>query len=255
MFGPNDSSYPKPSIVVIDELPTFSFTQDATDSEDDCGHKTADIDLMNSNCSLEETLGFVTNVPELLEFSAMYGGYPAVITSAEENAFIESVSSRAWIGGRVRFHGISNPTVEWITGEECTFTYWAFGAYNANDFPQWEGFPLTTAGVLGWNWRDPETYTEKSVICECEIEGNSTSALTFDQENIKLNCFSDSDIDGDGFYDYQELSSLDLGDFDKTTGEYKSATWGEYADKAIGVCAAKRRASLPATGWKVSGLH
>lgn len=163
----------------------------------------------------------------------MYDGYPAVITSAEENAFIESISNRAWIGGRVRFHGISNPTVEWITGEECTFTYWAFGAYNANDFPQWEGFPLTTAGVWGWNWRDPETYTEKSVICECEIEGNSTSALTFDQENIKLNCFSDSDIDGDGFYDYQELSSLDLGDFDKTTGEYKSATWGEYADKAI----------------------
>lgn len=158
----------------------------------------------------------------------MYGGYPAVITSAEENSFIESVSNAGWIGGKVRFHGINTPTVEWITGEECTYTYWAFGSYNANDFPKWEGFPLTTAGVWGWNWRDPETYTETRVICECDTTGYSVSALTFGEETIELNNQSDSDIDGDGLLDYQELSSLDLGAFDSTTGVYTPATLSLY---------------------------
>ena len=161
-----------------------------------------------------------------------FGGYPAVITSAEENAFIESVSNAGWIGGKVRFHGINTPTVEWITGEGSTYTYWAFGSYNANDFPKWEGFPLTTAGVWGWSWRDPETYTEKSVICECEITGKSVSALTFGEEDIELNCYSDSDIDGDGVLDFQELSGLDLGVFDESTGNYIAASLEEYADIA-----------------------
>lgn len=162
----------------------------------------------------------------------MFGGYPVVITSAEENAFVETISNSAWIGGRVRFHGISNPTVEWITEEDCTFTYWAFGSYNANDFPQWEGFPLTTAGVWGWNWRDPQTYTETRVICECEGTGNSISALTFGEDSIELNNKSDSDIDGDGILDYQELSDLDLGVFDSTTGVYTPASLSEYYAKA-----------------------
>jgi len=158
----------------------------------------------------------------------MFGGYPVVITSAEENAFVETISNSAWIGGRVRFHGINNPTVDWITEEDCTYTYWAFGSYNANDFPQWEGFPLTTAGVWGWNWRNPETYTEIRVICECEATGNSISALTFGGETIELNNQSDSDIDGDGLLDYQELSDLDLGTFDSTTGVYTPATLSDY---------------------------
>lgn len=157
-----------------------------------------------------------------------FGGYPAVITSAEENAFIESVSNAGWIGGRVRFHGISTPTVDWINGEDCTYTYWGFGSYNANDFPKWEGFPLTTAGVWGWNWRDPETYTETRVICECDTTGYSVSALTFGEETIELNNQSDSDIDGDGLLDYQELSSLDLGAFDSITGIYTPATLSDY---------------------------
>lgn len=161
-----------------------------------------------------------------------YGGYPAVITSAEENAFIESVSNAGWIGGKVRFHGINTPTVEWITGEGSTYTYWAFGSYNANDFPKWEGFPLTTAGVWGWNWRDPETYTETRVICECDTTGYSVSALTFGEETIELNNQSDSDIDGDGLLDYQELSSLDLGAFDNATGVYTPASLDAYYDLA-----------------------
>lgn len=175
---------------------------------------------------------------EAVAVCKMCGGYPVVITSAEENAFIESISNSAWIGGRVRFHGISNPTVDWITEEDCTYTYWALGSYNANDFPQWEGFPLTTAGVWGWNWRDPETYTEKRVICEKPIvtipdEGEITiSTLSFGKEDYKLNCFSDSDIDGDGILDYQELSAYDLGSFDESTGAYKPATLSEYYDIA-----------------------
>ena len=165
---------------------------------------------------------------EAVAACAQYGGYPAVITSAEENAFLESITNSGWIGGRVKFHGISTPTVEWITGEDCTFTYWAFGSYNANDFPQWEGFPLTFGGVWGWKWRDPDTYTEKSVICECEITGKSVSALTFGEENIELNCYSDSDIDGAGLLDYQELSCSDLGTFDESTGIYNAATLLDY---------------------------
>ena len=176
---------------------------------------------------------------EAVAVCKLCGGYPVVITSAEENAFIESISNSAWIGGRVRFHGISNPTVDWITEEDCTYTYWALGSYNANDFPQWEGFPLTTAGVWGWSWRDPETYTEKRVICEKPIvtipdEGEITiSTLSFGKEEYKLNCFSDSDIDGDGILDYQELSAYDLGSFDKSTGAYKPATLSEYYDLAV----------------------
>ncbi len=175
---------------------------------------------------------------EAVAVCKMCGGYPVVITSAEENAFIESISNSAWIGGRVRFHGISNPTVDWITEEDCTYTYWALGSYNANDFPQWEGFPLTTAGVWGWSWRDPETYTEKRVICEKPIvtipdEGEITiSTLSFGKEDYKLNCFSDSDIDGDGILDYQELSVYDLGSFDKSIGAYKPAELSEYFDVA-----------------------
>ena len=175
---------------------------------------------------------------EAVAVCKMCGGYPVVITSAEENAFVETISNSAWIGGRVRFHGISNPTVDWITEEDCTYTYWAFGSYNANDFPQWEGFPLTTAGVWGWNWRNPETYTEKRVICEKPIvtnpdEGEITiSTISFGKEDYKLNCFSDSDIDGDGILDYQELSAYDLGSFDESTGAYKPATLSEYYDIA-----------------------
>ncbi|MCR5614795.1 MAG: cellulose binding domain-containing protein [Saccharofermentans sp.] len=157
----------------------------------------------------------------------MYGGYPAVITSSEENNLIASITDAGWIGGGVEFHGISNPTVDWITDEECTFTYWALGSYNANDFPQWEGFPLTF-GSWGWRWRDPETYTETRVICECEATGNNISALTFGEETIELNNQSDSDIDGDGILDYQELSSFDLGTFDSVTGVYVSAALADY---------------------------
>ena len=172
-----------------------------------------------------------------------FGGYPAVITSAEENAFIESVSNAGWIGGKVRFHGISTPTVDWITGEDCTYTYWGFGSYNANDFPKWEGFPLTTAGVWGWNWRDPETYTETRVICERpvgtelgdytppEIESN-ISPLTFKESTIEMNNKSNSDYDGDNVPDYMELSVVDLGIFDEETGNYVPSTWGKYADLA-----------------------
>jgi hypothetical protein len=175
---------------------------------------------------------------EAVAVCAQFGGYPAVITSAEENSFIASISNAAWIGGSVRFHGISTPTVDWITGEDCTYTYWGFGSYNANDFPKWEGFPITTAGVWGWNWRDPETYTEARVICEKPIvtipdEGEITiSTLTFGKEDYKLNCFSDSDVDGDGILDYQELSAYDLGSFDISTGVYKPATLSEYYDMA-----------------------
>ncbi len=175
---------------------------------------------------------------EAVAVCKLCGGYPVVITSAEENAFIESISNSAWIGGSVRFHGISTPTVDWITGEDCTYTYWGFGSYNANDFPKWEGFPITTAGVWGWNWRDPETYTEARVICEKPIvtipdEGEITiSTLTFGKEDYKLNCFSDSDVDGDGILDYQELSAYDLGSFDISTGVYKPAILSEYYDLA-----------------------
>ena len=45
-------------------------------------------------------------------------------------------------------------------------------------------------------------------------------------------CFNDSDIDGDGLLDYQELSSLDLGTFNETTGAYTHATVGDYCDIA-----------------------
>ena len=163
----------------------------------------------------------------------MYGGYPVVITSAEENSFVGGISNSAWIGGNVRFHGISNPTVDWITGEDCTYTYWGFGSYNANDFPKWEGFPLTTAGVWGWNWRDPETYTETRVICECDTTGYSVSALTFGEETIKLNNQSDSDIDGDGLFDYEELSEYDIGVFDPYSGNYSPAKFAQYGALAL----------------------
>ena len=59
-------------------------------------------------------------------------------------------------------------------------------------------------------------------------EGTTISALTFGEEDIELNNQSDSDIDGDGLLDYQELSSLDLGTFDSVTGMYVSATLANY---------------------------
>ncbi len=99
----------------------------------------------------------------------------------------------------------------------------------------------------GWAWVDLETATERRVICERpkgsnpDEEGITISALTFGEEDIELNCYSDSDIDGDGLLDYQELSSLDLGSFDETTGAYTHATVGDYCDIAEtkGVCVSK----------------
>lgn len=173
----------------------------------------------------------------------IYGGYPAVITSDEENNFVAGITWSGWIGGNVTFQAIKNPSVNWITGEECTYTYWGFGIYDAYEMKQYEGWPVTF-GIWGWNWRDPETYTDAKVICECSSIGKTVSALTFGDDDIELNCYSDSDKDSDGLLDYQELSHFDLGSFDSTTGAYKSASFDDYFKiaKNIGINVDKKNA-------------
>lgn len=185
---------------------------------------------------------------DAVEVCAKEGGYPAVITSDEENGFLYDLRgglfASCWLGGLVIREGRNKPTVQWITGEECVYTCWGSLYYSGIDGTLIQGL---TYEMNGWCWVDLDTRKERRVICERPVgsnpdeEGTTISALTFGEEDIELNCYSDSDIDGDGLLDYQELSSLDLGTFNETTGAYTHATVGDYCDIAEtkGICVNK----------------
>ncbi len=189
---------------------------------------------------------------DAVEVCAKEGGYPAVITSDEENGFLYDLRgglfASCWLGGLVIREGNNKPTVQWITGEECVYTCWGSLYYSGIDGTLIQGL---TYEMNGWCWVDLDTRKERRVICERPVgsnpdeEGTTISALTFGEEDIELNCYSDSDIDGDGLLDYQELSSLDLGTFNETTGAYTHATVGDYCDiaetKGISVSKGVRR--------------
>ena len=172
---------------------------------------------------------------DAVEVCAKEGGYPAVITSDEENGFLYDLRgglfASCWLGGLVIREGSNKPTVQWITGEECVYTCWGSLYYSGIDGTLIQGL---TYEMNGWCWVDLDTRKERRVICERPVgsnpdeEGTTISALTFGEEDIELNNQSDSDIDGDGLLDYQELSSLDLGTFDSVTGMYVSATLANY---------------------------
>lgn len=172
---------------------------------------------------------------DAVEVCAKEGGYPAVITSDEENGFLYDLRgglfASCWLGGLVIREGNNKPTVQWITGEECVYTCWGSLYYSGIDGTLIQGL---TYEMNGWCWVDLDTRKERRVICERTVgsnpdeEGITISALTFGEEDIELNCYSDSDIDGDGILDYQELSELDLGTFDSTTGVYTPAKLSEY---------------------------
>ena len=185
---------------------------------------------------------------DAVEVCAKEGGYPAVITSDEENGFLYDLRgglfASCWLGGLVIREGNNRPTVQWITGEECVYDCWAVLYSGGVEGTLIQGLIYQ---MNGWAWVDLETATERRVICERPIgtnpdeEGFTISALTFGEEDIELNCYSDSDIDGDGLLDYQELSILDLGTFDEATGAYTRATVGDYCDIAEtkGICVSK----------------
>lgn len=177
---------------------------------------------------------------DAVEVCAKEGGYPAVITSDEENGFLYDLRgglfASCWLGGLVIREGNNKPTVQWITGEECVYTCWGSLYYSGIDGTLIQGL---TYEMNGWCWVDLDTRKERRVICERPVgsnpdeEGITISALTFGEEDIELNCYSDSDIDGDGLLDYQELSSLDLGTFDSVTGNYFPASYSQYFVQAI----------------------
>ena len=176
---------------------------------------------------------------DAVEVCAKEGGYPAVITSDEENGFLYDLRgglfASCWLGGLVIREGNNKPTVQWITGEECVYDCWAVLYSGGVEGTLIQGLIYQ---MNGWAWVNLETATERRVICERskgfnpDEEGITISALTFGEENLELNCYSDSDIDGDGILDYQELSELDLGTFDSTTGVYSPTTLSVYYAQA-----------------------
>ncbi len=172
---------------------------------------------------------------DAVEVCAKEGGYPAVITSDEENGFLYDLRgglfASCWLGGLVIREGNNRPTVQWITGEDCVYDCWAVLYSGGVEGTLIQGLFYQ---MNGWAWVDLETATERRVICERpkgsnpDEEGVIISALTFGEEDIELNCYSDSDIDGDGIPNSQELSSWDLGIFDSTTGVHTPATLSAY---------------------------
>lgn len=177
---------------------------------------------------------------DAVEVCAKEGGYPAVITSDEENGFLYDLRgglfASCWLGGLVIREGNNKPTVQWITGEECVYTCWGSLYYSGIDGTLIQGL---TYEMNGWCWVDLDTRKERRVICERPVgsnpdeEGTTISALTFGEEDIELNCYSDSDIDGDGLKDYEETSRYDLGIYDDTTGDYTAGGYNLYVNIAI----------------------
>lgn len=88
------------------------------------------------------------------------GGYLATVTSAEEQAFIETLknnnSGTYWIGGRRNPENIEE--WQWITGEEWNYTNWKDGQPN-----------YLTDDVLAMDpnqWSDERSETKYYLICE-----------------------------------------------------------------------------------------
>ncbi len=159
---------------------------------------------------------------------AKYGGYPVTITSAEENEVVDGVAdwNEIWLGAGFEKPSLTTYKLLWITGEEPTFESWGGQFFIA-------GISETTHVSSFWfDWYlKGANAVLNHVVCECgenpESEMNY-DALTFTQTNYALNNKSDKDTDGDGILDHLELSEYDLGTFDETTGEYKSADYGQY---------------------------
>ena len=231
LLGIEESTVNNPSFV--SDYPAYNLlgSSESTDIE----YSTSSVYEFNGHEYVLLVADTAMSYSDAIAVCAKEGGYPAVITSDEENGFLYDLRgglfASCWLGGLVIREGNNRPTVQWITGEECVYDCWAVLYSGGVEGTLIQGLIYQ---MNGWAWVDLETATERRVICERPIgtnpdeEGITISALTFGEEDIELNCYSDSDIDGDGILDYLELSSFDLGTFDDSTGEYTPAKMSNY---------------------------
>jgi basic membrane lipoprotein Med (substrate-binding protein (PBP1-ABC) superfamily)/fibronectin type 3 domain-containing protein len=116
---------------------------------------------------------------EARDYCASLGGHLVTINSAEENAFVYSLSPSSWLGA-------SDEAVEgvwtWVTGEPWIYTNWApyepnNGTWPGHDGP-YEHFLTFTPGYPG-QWNDvPEDPVGGAFVCEWDNSAAHIGLIT-----------------------------------------------------------------------------
>ena len=168
---------------------------------------------------------------EAVGICAGYGGYPATVTSEEENEVVSDASdwNEVWLGAYVEKPKLTEYIIRWITGEEGSYecwrqTYLVAGISETDHIGSFWGL---------WAWHN-ESVKLNAVVCErsgSAFSSGNYDGLTFSKSDLELNRNSDVDTDGDGIPDYLELSLFDKGIFD-ASGKHIPANFGLYIDAA-----------------------
>ncbi|MDE6530949.1 MAG: hypothetical protein K2K96_09285, partial [Lachnospiraceae bacterium] len=188
------------------------------------------------------------------------GGHLAVITSQEEQDFMEEyvlaadIAQRYWIGG----YSESYPyDFEWVTGEEFDYDNWREGEPNSGNelyieiygnYVDWYGY---------WN-NHPNECVTKSFICEWEEEGvlengikvyNALTWIALPEDFGAVSLYSTQDYDGDSLLDAEEIMfGHELYGEPDENGECELPTFGE----VLAYIAVKSGMELPGE-WGLAG--
>ena len=173
------------------------------------------------------------------------GGYLATITSAAEQAFVESlsVSSGVWLGG---YQDHSSPAYSephggwrWVTNEPWSYSNWAYGEPNNLGGEDW----LEMSYYFGKKWNDLPTASTQGFIVEFEGTSKAPTDIAMSPSAVPeisslgtvVGTLSTTDPDAVDTFTYSLVSGT--GDTDNAAftivgGEVRTATIFNYETKS-----------------------